>query len=130
MVQATFLDGAAKLIRKAKGTKHTPEIEELPRLYQEGEEDNHEQRQAAKALTIKQCSDLLREKYELDMKAWALQGNRSEKQRREEYQNKSDALFLEIKRTVHHWRWTSREKWTVEEWEHIVEICMMVDGYD
>jgi len=84
-----------------------------------------------KAKKIVSCADLLREKYELDIRIRGMQGCEEEDiPERESLQRKSDAMFREIRRIVHQWKSpSSQTKWTEEEWDYIQEICSEIDRY-
>jgi len=86
---------------------------------------------SVKAKMVVECSDLLREKYELDIRIWGMQDCEDDDiPERESLQRKSDAMFREIRKIVHHWKSpSSQNKWTVEEWEYIKDICSTIDHH-
>jgi hypothetical protein len=81
---------------------------------------------AAKAKSIKRCSDLLRRKYELDIDTWACGAD--EENERQELQRKSDALFREVQRNVYYWLSTSPSRWTEGEWQQLQIIGQIIDA--
>ena len=110
------------------GSQH-PTSKQQPRSSDSARRRKTDSTATSKAVSIKQCTDLLREKYKLDISVWALWAcNEDERRKREQLQRRSDALFREIERIVHHWRWASESRWAKEEWERIVIICDMVDA--
>jgi hypothetical protein len=66
---------------------------------------------AEKAKRITACSDLLRQRYDTQIKIWTCQDD----DQREELQRKSDAMHKEIWTTVWRWRNLDRAAWTEEE---------------
>lgn len=95
-----------------------------PPIYPLGYEED-EQTSTAKARSIARCSDLLRQKYELDIKISTC--GAGEESKRRQLQRKSDAIFREVCKSVDHWRSSSRIKWTREEWNQLKEVFRIVD---
>ena len=93
-------------------------------IYPYGYEED-EKTSSAKARSISRCSDLLRQKYELDIRISAC--GKSRNAERPALQRKSDALFREIQRNVHHWKSSFGIKWTVEEWDQLEQISKIID---
>jgi hypothetical protein len=73
---------------------------------------------AEKAKWITACSDLLRQKYNLQLQIWACR----EQHEKERLQRKSDAMHCEIWSTVNHWKSLDSSTWTDEELHQIDEI--------
>lgn len=83
-----------------------------------------------KSQMVVRCSDLLREKYELDLQIWGMQNcDEDDIDKRNELERKSDAMFYEIQRVVHSWRSSPANPWTTEEWGYVEGICRAVDMY-
>src|SRR5215470_13430884 len=108
--------------------RHNPEV--VPVYPSNYKEDPN--KAAAKAKMVVECSDLLREKYELDIRIWGMQDcEEDDILERESLQRKSDAMFRDIRKIVHHWKSpSSQNKWTAEEWEHIQEISKTIERYN
>jgi hypothetical protein len=111
-------------------TQHNPEPVALPPVYPPKHKEDLN-KAASKAKMVVECSDLLRDKYELDIRIWGMQGCEDEDiPERESLQRRSDAMFREIRMIVRQWRSPySQNKWTEEEWEQIREISSTIEHH-
>lgn len=111
-------------------TRYNPEPVAVAPIYPSNYKEDIN-KAASKAKMVVECSDLLREKYELDIRIWGMQDCEDDDiMERECLQRRSDAMFREIRKIVHQWRSPySQNKWTVEEWQHIQEISSTIDQH-
>lgn len=80
---------------------------------------------AAKARNILRASELLRQKYQLDIAIFVNRDHLDPERRRQ--QRKSDDILREVHRNVVHWRSSTEVKWTAEEWNVLEDIFRIVE---